>query len=51
MKSNMDFRFRILLIFLCVLPCAVVFRIIFLQSNVQAIALKEEIGQAFEYRH
>ncbi len=50
MKSSIEPRFRFLAIGLGVFAILVLARIISLQSNASAIALKDEIGQAFEYR-
>lgn len=49
MKSTVEPRFKFLAICMGILSLLIVMRIVSLQSNVSAIELKEEIGQAFEY--
>lgn len=50
MKDDIRSRFLALIIGLVFFVAVVFFRIIYLQSNVAANELKEEIGQQFEYR-
>lgn len=48
--DRIDFRLKLLVIGLSVFFGVVFLRILYLQTNASAIALKETIGQAFEYR-
>ena len=49
-QDGIQKRFLILLVIMGLFVLLVFIRIIFLQSNAKAIALKEEISQQFEYR-